>query len=265
MQIRPLVLSVLLLAFQSPPASPPAATNAQGVALLQKALAALAPSVALQDVTLIGSARRVAGSDDETGTVTIKAAHGQGYRMDLSLPSGSRSEIANTSSPVLVGSWSGPDGTSHATAYHNLIGAPSWSPTLAVASWLSAPNAVVTYVGTETRDGQYVLHLCASQSFPSEAGQTAMLMQHLTQVDIFLDPATNLLVAFAFNMHPDNAGNIDIPAEMRFSDYRLVTGAQIPFRIQKFINNSLVLDLQITSAAVNSHLPPSTFSVGAGL
>ena len=115
MRLVTLVVSALLFAFQSP--QPPSATAPSGVAVLQKALAALAPSVAFNDVTLSGTARRIAGSDDETGTVTIKASHGLGSRIDLSLPSGNRSEVANTSSPALAGSWSGPDGTPHPAAY----------------------------------------------------------------------------------------------------------------------------------------------------
>ncbi len=258
-----LLLSVLLLSFQSPPAPPPAATNTQAVAALQKALAALAPSVAIKDVTLSGAVRRIAGSDDETGTVTIKGAQGLGSRMDLSLPSGPRTEVCNTSSVAFVGSWSGPDGASHAAAYHNLLGDPGWSPALTLASLLSAPNAAISYVGPEARDGQSVLHLTASQAFPSITGDTAKLMQHLTQIDIFLDATTSLPVAFAFNMHPDNAANLDIPAELRFSDYRLVSGTQIPFHIRKFVNNSLALDLQFTSATINSGLSSAEFSIPA--
>ena len=231
---------------------------------MQKALLALAPGPPITDATLSGTARRIAGSDDESGTVVIKALAGTGTRLDLSLPSGTRTEIRNVSGGP-AGSWSDPDGVAHTMAYHNLLIDPGWAPALTISSLLSAPNAVITYVGPETRDGQSVIHVAASRQFPELSGETAALMQHLTQTDIYLDATSLLPSAIAFNTHADNNANLDIPVELRFSGYQAVSGAQIPFRVQKFINNSLALDLQFTSAALNSGVPVSAFSVGAGL
>ena len=86
-----------------------------------------------------------------------------------------------------------------------------------------------------------------------------MLFQHLSETDIFLDSTTSLPVAIAFNIHPDNNALLDIPAEIQFSDYRTVKGAQIPFHLQKFINNTLTLDLQFQSATTNSGLLATDF------
>ena len=91
------------------------------------------------------------------------------------------------------------------------------------------------------------------------------MMQHLTQTEIYLDASTLLPAAVDLNIHPDNNALLDIPIEIRFSDYRPVNGAQIPFHIQQFINNSLALDLKFESAALNAGLSASSFTVGAGL
>jgi hypothetical protein len=53
--------------------SPPTASDPQAVALVQKSLAALTNGVQVTDVMLSGTARRIAGSDDETGTATLEA------------------------------------------------------------------------------------------------------------------------------------------------------------------------------------------------
>ena len=239
-------------------------TSTQGAAVLRQALAALAPSTPITDVTLSGTARRIAGSDDESGAVVIKALAGTGSRLDLTLPSGPRTEIRNTSSAPIVGSWSGPDGAAHAISNHNLFTDPAWFPAFTIASLLSAQNAVVTYVGPETRNGQPVIHVAASQQFPALSADpnAATLMQHLTQTDVYLDPTTNLPTAIAFTTHADNNALLDIPVELRFSDYQALNGAQIPFHVQKFLNNSLMLDLQLTSATLNSGLSSSIFAVG---
>jgi hypothetical protein len=83
----------------------------------------------------------------------------------------------------------------------------------------------------------------------------------MSQVDIFLDASTLLPAAIAFSLHPDDNALLDIPLEIRFSDYRPVSGAQVPFRIQKYLNNSLILDLQLQSTAFNTGLTAADFSV----
>ena len=247
-------LTLVLSAFAQQPANVTTQSSPQAVSLLQKSLAALTSSQSITDLTLAGAVRRIAGSDDESGSVVVKAVAGTGSRVDFTLPSGPRSEIRNTSSAGPAGSWTGPDGVSHAMASHNVFTDPGWSPVFTLASLLSAPTGVVTYIGAETRDAQSVIHISASQQFSSMSGQPATLWQHLTQTDVFLDASTNLPVAIAFNTHADNNALLDIPVEMRFFDYRTVSGSQIPFRVQKFLNNSLHLDLQFQTAAVNTGL-----------
>jgi hypothetical protein len=241
----------------------PATASTQGAAVLQKALAALSPTP-ITDVTLSGTARRIAGSDDESGTVVVKALAGTGTRLDLTLPSGARSEIRNISAVPVVGSWSGPDGIAHPISYHNLLTDPGWAPAFTIASLVSAQNAVITYVGAETRDGQSVIHVTASQHSPV-ANDTTGLLQHLAQTDVYLHSGTFLPTSITFNIHPDNNANVDIPVEIDFSSYQAVSGAQVPLHVQRFLNKSLVLDLQFSSAILNSGISADTFTVAAGL
>src|ERR1700739_2198092 len=100
---------------------------ASGPVLLQQALAAMAASIAVTDVTLTGTARRIAGSDDETGTVTLQALATGQSQMKCSYPSGPLSELISISSiGVPVGSWSGANGAVHPMSYHNLLTDSSW-------------------------------------------------------------------------------------------------------------------------------------------
>jgi hypothetical protein len=234
----------------------------QGTLLLQRTLAALAPSVPLSDITLSGTAHRIAGSDDESGTVVVQALAGTGSLLSLSLPSGPRAELRNVSGAVPVGSWSGPDGVSHAMVYHNLLTDPAWFPAFTISALLSAPNAAITYIGAETRNGQSVIHISASRQFPSASGQTATLMQHLTQTDVYLDATTSLPTAITFAAHADNNALLDIPVEVDFSSYQSISGSQTPMHVQKFFNNGLTLDLQFASAILNSGIPAAAFVVG---
>jgi hypothetical protein len=263
------VLVLVLIAFAKSATAQQAATpSPQATALLQQALTAVSGGHALTDVTLSGTARRIAGSDDESGTAVLKALAAGASRTDLTLPGGNRSEVLNTSStqPAQpVGAWSGPDGVSHPVVYHNLLTAPAWFfPAFPIANSLST-GYVAIYVGHETRNGQAVEHLAVSQASAIKASSSALSLAHLSQVDFFLDSTTFLPAAITFSIHPDDNALLDIPVEIDFSNYTTVSGSQVPFHIQKHINNSLALDLQFESAVLNSGLSVTAFAVGTGL
>jgi hypothetical protein len=251
-----IILPFHIWAQQTPTLSP------QGVVLLQQSLAALAGAKSVADVTLTGTARRIAGSDDETGTAVLKALATGEARMDFSSPSGQRSEARTNSNNVPAGTWTGPDGKAHPQSQHNLMTDSSWFfPALTLGRCVSSQNSSVSLIGPETRHGFSVVHLTVSQQFPDLPGEIAPLMKQLSQMDIFLDSSTQFPVAVAFNQHPDNDAGLDIPAEVRFSDYRAVNGVQVPFHIQRYLNNSLILDIQLQTATLNSGLTASAFAI----
>jgi hypothetical protein len=266
MRISRFVFLLVLLTFaKSAPAQQATASTPQATAFLQQALTALSGGHTVNDITLSGTAQRIAGSDDESGTVVLKALAAGASRMDLSLPSGTRSEVQNTSTDPPTGSWSASDGVSHPISLHNLLSDPAWFfPLFSIARGLSS-GYVATYIGPETRNGQDVQHLTVSQASAAEPPTGSPSFGHLTQMDFFLDPTSLLPVALTFSAHPDTNAGLDIPIEIRFSDYRPVSGAQIPFHVRKFINNGLTLDLQLDSVFLNSGLSQAAFAVGAGL
>ena len=102
--------------------------------------------------------------------------------------------------------------------------------------------------------------ISVSQQYPQAAFQPP-IASHLSKIDFFLDPTTSLPVAIAFDIHPDGDAGLDIPVRVEFSDYRSVSGTQIPFHIQRFINNRLALDLQFENAVINSGLSPTSIAI----
>jgi len=223
-----------------------------GTTLLQRSLAVQVATNSISDVTFTGTARRIAGSDDESGTASLKALSSGATRLDFNFPSGPRSEFKLLSSDGPTGGWSGPDQVVHPMANHNVVADWGWFPAFTVGTSLNQNNTLVALIGQETRDNSTVIHIKVVQQFSGFSGSIAALMQHLSQVDIYVDPTSALPAAIAYSVHPDNDAGQDIPVEVKFSDYRLVNGCNIPFRIQKFLNNSLVLDLQFQSVAMNT-------------
>jgi hypothetical protein len=235
----------------------------QGATVLLESLGAMLGRASLSDLTLTGTANRIAGSDDETGTAVLKVLATGQSRMDFTLPSGQSSEIRSIdSNGNQEGVWIGPNGVSHAIPLHNLMTSTAWfQPALALGGIVSSKNYTVSYSGPDTKDGISVTHLTVTQAFPSAPTDITALMEHLSQMDMFLDTTTHLPVAMDFNIHPDNNALLDIPVEIRYSDYTAVNGVQVPFHIQKYLNNSLALDIQIQGATLNSGLAASAFTI----
>jgi hypothetical protein len=231
----------------------------QALALATQAMAAMAGMARVNDVTLIGTATRTAGSDIENGNITLKALGTAYSRYDLNATGGTRSDVRNlTSSGAPQGYWTGPDGSTHAQSMHNCATDSAWfAPHLSILSQLSNPNLVVSYVGRETKAGVAVQHLHFAVQHASVDPKG--LFQSLSSEDVYLDAVSLLPVAIAFNTHPDNDAGRNIPVEIQFSNYRSVSGAQIPFHVQKFLNGTLFLDLDVQSAVLNSGLQPSDF------
>jgi hypothetical protein len=261
----------------------PATSDPQAVALIQQSLGVLTGSATvISDVTLTGSAQRIAGSDSETGTATLMAMAPAYSKLSLDLPSGLRSEIRNpagTPPPgsvppgVLasvslvqpVGAWSGPNGVLNPIAQQNLMTDAVWfCPVFTLTNVVASQAYVLSYVGPSTLNGQAVLHVSAIQQFSALSNapaQTTALLQHLSQMDFYLNATTLLPVALVFNVHPDTNALTDIPTEIVFSNYQAVSGVQVPLHVQKYLNNVLALDLQFTNAVLNSGLSASSFQI----
>jgi hypothetical protein len=211
-------------------------------------------------VTLAGTVRRIAGSDDETGNVTLKALITGEARMDSSFASGQRSEVRAELSSGPAGNWTGPDGTLHQASQHNCWTDATWFFPAFLSAYGGSPNVQVAYVGLETRESASVLHLRATKVVPGDRlGNPSSFVAQLSQTEIYLDSQSYLPVAITFNIHPDGNGSSDIPVEICYSGYQSVNGRQVPFHVQEYVQNGLTLDITITSATFNTSLNSAEF------
>lgn len=79
--------------------NPPSPTSSpQAVTLARQALSALTGPVQMNDVTLTGTGTRTAGSDIESGNISLKALGNGLSRLDLTVAGFTRSEIRNLDS-----------------------------------------------------------------------------------------------------------------------------------------------------------------------
>jgi hypothetical protein len=247
-----LVLSQALAAPQT------VARDPQALTLIASSLKALTGGVAVNDVILQASAAYVAGSDEESGTATLTARGNQQSLVQLNLSGGPRQEIRNGP----AGAWSGPDATAHSTATHNCWTDASWFfPALTLEAIAADPQTAVSYLGPDASKGRPLLHLQVTRAPAGQAAGVAALILRLAAMDIYLDPQSFLPLVLDFSAHPDIDAGTNIPAEIQFGDFQKVSGGLVPFRIQKYLQGSLLLDLVVTNVSINSGVPSSVFNL----
>jgi hypothetical protein len=206
----------------------------------------------LQSLTLSGTSETVAGSSTDSGTFSAGCTSTGSSQITLQQSAGTRTEKRQNLNSVAVGTWIDIDGTTHAIATQNLNSPSSWfCPALAIDQVLSASNLDITFIGSEQREGQTLVHFSVSSS-EFEKGSQNQLATHLSQFDIFLDSGTFRPVLFGFNAHPDRDASVDIPVEIRFSNYSNVGGIWIPFTVERYVNSSLAMALKVQSALPNA-------------
>jgi len=243
---------IILLA-QSQPAS-----NPQALAFASQSIAALTGGTPINDVTLTGGVTWIAGSDNETGSATLLASGTRESSMSLSLASGARTEVRDAQTGATLGSWTAPSGPSGMFSLFNCQTDAAWF--FPVLSSLSAgPNIVLSYVGLETRNGESVQHLRSYVYSPSSS--SALTFQQLSAEDFYLDATTLLPSAVTFFTHPDNNAANNISVEVDFSNYQTVNGAAVPMHVQKYLQGTLQIDLTVSSAAFNTGIALSHFTI----
>jgi hypothetical protein len=78
-------------------------------------------------------------------------------------------------------------------------------------------------------------------------------IEKLSEFTLLIDKKTGLPAKLQFSAHPEDDANVDIPVEVVYSDYREVDGVIVPFRIEKYMNGNLLLELTVNSAVVNGN------------
>ena len=175
----------------------------------------------------------------------------------MTLSAGPRSEIRNDGSTTAQGELLATDGSVH----H--VGIPELhrQRRLVLSAVISLERGWRSHIDfhlrwEETRNLTTVQHI---QSYRYSAHDNATT-QRLSKMDIYLDAASLLPTAFAFNTYSTD-GSQTVPVEVDFSNYQTVGGIQVPFRIQRYVAGSLGFDFSVTSVQFNSGLPDSLFAI----
>jgi len=209
----------------------------------------------ISTLQMSGTVTRTYGSDQQAGTVVLQAAASGQSTVNLTLAKGTLAETQSAATPY-EGQCSqiGFDGVARDSAAHNCWRGTVWFlPQITLQAGVGWTDNIGSAVLAP--DGTTDIHYSRSPAGTMSAGAAAVVAR-LSTFDLKIDAAGHP-VSLKFNAHPDDNPEIDIPTQIQFSDYRLVSGASVPFHIQKFINNGLVLDLQISNVQINPILTTS--------
>jgi hypothetical protein len=228
------------------------------------------PSITFSSIGTVGSLQMNGtatwsyGSDQETGTVRLLPnANGQST-MTLQLDSGVRVETQNAFSEAhRQCGWTGPDAVSRSAPLHQCWLDTIWFlPQITMQTGVGTADDVVSVVPSVLQNAVRIHH--ERHPLSAEIVGPGELFAHLSAVDLDIDSTTHLPIQLSFATHPDSNADVDLPVEVHYSAYNTFGGVTVPTHIQKFINHTLVLDLQITDVQVqpasSAPIPsPSTF------
>ena len=70
-------------------------------------------------------------------------------------------------------------------------------------------------------------------------------------MNYYLDSQTALPLAMAFSIFDDHDVNRGVPMEIVFTQYQQVNGIQVPFQVTRFLGDSPMFQITITSVVPN--------------
>jgi hypothetical protein len=209
----------------------------------------------VQSIQLSGNATWYAGSLEDTGTVSLTASTNGSSQMQLALAStGQRTETQTGTGSSANCQWAGADGVAHEVDLGNC-----WRPALWFLPSLSLyPSQLPSYLGivdlglgTVGASANTYRHLQSQLNLTGPPGTLLTNIPQRSLTDIGLDPVSLLPAVIAYSILPDSGAPTPTAIEIHYSDYRAVNGVQIPFRIQRYVNGSLQLDILVSSAQIN--------------
>jgi len=218
--------------------------------ILLKASQGFSSSGSVSSVALTGQVTRTVGPDSENGTITLSASADGSSSVKMQLGAGTLSEAQDTFANGQACSWSGTDGVLHAASGHNCIVPLAWF--LPEVSFFSGQMPANGALSTGTEPGEKSLSLHWAQTPP--AGVTpdqTSLLAHIGAYDLSLDASSFLPASLSYAVHPDDNAGVDIPISVRYSNYRVVDGVNVPFHIERYFNGVLQLDITISNASIN--------------
>jgi hypothetical protein len=211
------------------------------------AQSAFSGSTPVHQVTMSGTVNWTAGSLEDSGPITLQASADGSWTVTMNLESGVRLESQSSAGSSMACQFQ-PNASTAAQ-----VGRPD--NCRRSLTWFIPP---ISYQPS-LKKGALILQALGSAGAPELKTQLAFVdisaafansTIDATTSNLTLDPNTLLPTTLSFNVFPDTGPSIPIPVRVEFSDYRLTSGAQIPYSIRRYLNGTLLADITINSVSI---------------
>lgn len=206
----------------------------------------------IHKVMLTGTAEWFAGSLHASGTAQLEANADGSTSIQLSLGQASRTETQTSMNSSRTCQWTDSAGKSHDIAGANCFTSVPWfAPSLVMLSPSQRlPLVISTDDGEVSRHGSS-FHQIRCTLNPAVINDVSMSQVIKTSTSkILIDPKTLLPASLEYSIHPDGDDSQSIDVKVLFSDYRSVSGVMLPFHIERYVQRTLQLKLDISSASL---------------
>jgi hypothetical protein len=203
-------------------------------------------------VNLTATAEWTAGSTHESGTAQLQAKVDGSANLQLNAGSASRTETQTKADNSRTCVWIDAVGTSHDILGPNCsIAVPWFAPGLFTQPASQLPSLMsTTDDGMVSRDNAtfHQVSFLFNQTGMNSASTQQLADQ--SKVKVLYDSQTYLPAVLTYFVHPDTNNLKNIEVKVVFSNYQSVSGIMLPFHMEKYVNNSLQLKLDITNASI---------------
>jgi hypothetical protein len=231
---------------------PPVTKDAQAVGIATQALAVAGGMPAITGITDYTGTGNIAyhWPQDVQGTVTVRGKGLAQFRLDAKLPSGVRSEATDGFTTI-----NNEDGSvKELHTQPPLYPARLALPYLQLRAALISPMLSVLYKGSVDIDGRQVQDIQIQRILLGSSDQTRTIRDYLT-MDFFIDPSTFQVVMMQ-DVVPFHRVH-----QIRYGDFRLVSGVSVPFSIGETIMGQETWLLHLDQMSFNSALQDSDFQL----
>lgn len=227
--------------------------SAQAVALLERSLAVAGGVNVLhqvRDFVATGTIVYNWGGKEVSGKAVVRGRGSDQFRLDASLPTGTRSWFVSHGS----GELKEVDGTVSSIPYHNAINRSALIfPAMKIAVALEDPGSTVSDEGTVQVGGQQFFEVCVEPRLAS-----ARLSQSAS-AQYFIDPHSFEIVGVHDQTHPKENALKNIPHAVYYSDFHTVDGISVPFSITETMYVNRIWSLHLDHIQFNAGLTDTDF------
>ncbi len=203
-------------------------------------------------VNFTATAEWTAGSLHESGTAKLQANADGSNSVQFALGKASRTEIQTKTDLSRTCTWTDSTGKSQDILGPNcLIAIPWFSPGLFTQSSVALPALLASTDDGAVKKDKATMHQ-VSYLLKLKGANTPSTNRMVSQstVRVFYDPQTFLPASLEYSIHPDDNDLQNIPVKVVFSNYQPVSGVMLPHHIERFVNRTLQLKLDVTAASI---------------